>query len=101
VGLEISARVTLTFEVIKGRRIAWPRIESPDAVMVVGSAKPMEDAARIAYVELVLWMEEEFGFSRWEAYELLTQVGGLYVGNMVDTIYSLVASIAKKYLKRS
>ena len=101
VGLEITAKVTLTFEVIKGKRIAWPRIESPDAIMVVGSAKPMEDAARIAYLELVLWMEEEFGFSRWEAYELLTQVGGLYVGNMVDTTYSLVASIAKKYLKRS
>jgi amidase len=100
VGLEISAKVTLSFEVIKGKRISWPRIESPDAVMVVGSAKPMEDAARIAYVELVLWMEKEFGFSRWEAYELLTQVGSLYVGNMVDTTYSLVASIAKSYLKR-
>jgi amidase len=101
VGLEITARVTLAFEVIKGKRIAWPRIESPDAIMVVGSAKPMEDAARIAYLELVLWMEEEFGFSRWEAYELLTQVGGLYVGNMVDTTYSLVASIDRKYLKRA
>ena len=101
VGLEISSKVTVIFDVIKGKRIEWPRIESAKAIMVVGSAKPMEDAARIAYVELVLWMEEEFGFSRWEAYELLSQVGGLYVGNMVDTTYSLVASIAKSYLKRS
>ena len=59
----------------------------------------MEDAARIAYAELILWLEQDFRFSRWEAYELLTQVGGLYVGNMVDTTYSVVASIAKKYLK--
>ena len=29
---------------------------------------------------------------------LLTQAGGLYVGNMVDTTYSLVASIEKAYL---
>jgi acetamidase/formamidase len=100
VGLEISAEVTLVFEVLKGKSITWPRIESPDALMVVGSAKPMEDAARIAYGDLVFWMENEFGFTRWQAYELLTQVGGLYVGNMVDTTYSLVASIAKKYLKR-
>jgi len=100
VGLEISAKVTLVFELLKAKSITWPRIESPDALMVVGSAKPMEDAARIAYVELILWMEAEFGFTRWEAYELLTQVGGLYVGNMVDTTYSLVASIGKKYLKR-
>jgi amidase len=31
---------------------------------------------------------------------LLTQAGGLYVGNMVDTTYSLVAAIEKKHLSR-
>ena len=35
------------------------------------------------------------------AYQLLTQAGGLYVANMVDTTYSLVASVAKKHLSRS
>src|SRR5919112_3059738 len=30
VALEITARVTLTFDLIKQRPIAWPRIESPD-----------------------------------------------------------------------
>lgn len=101
VALEIAAKVTLVFDVIKGKKIDWPRIESDDSIMVVCSARPMEDAARISYTELILWMEQDFGFSRWEAYELLTQVGGLYVGNMVDTVYSLVASIAKRYLQRS
>ena len=88
------------FGVEKGKRIGWPRIVSDEALMVVGSAKPMEDAARIAYTELVLWMEEEFGFTRWEAYQLLGQVGGLYVANMVNPLYPLVASIDKRYLKR-
>jgi hypothetical protein len=64
--------------------------------MAVGSARPMEDAARIAYAELVVWLEE-LGWDRWEAYEALTQVGKLYVGNMVDTYYSLVAKIEKRY----
>jgi acetamidase/formamidase len=99
VALEIPAKVTVVFQVLKGRTIGWPRIESADRLMVCGSARPMEDAARISYAELILWMED-YGFSRWEAYELLTQVGGLYVGNMVDTVYTLVASIGKDYLKR-
>jgi amidase len=99
VALEITAKVTLIFGVIKEKKIEWPRIESNQAIMVCGSAKPMEDAARIACAELILWIQE-LGFSRWEAYELLTQVGGLYVGNMVDTAYTLVASIQKNYLKR-
>jgi acetamidase/formamidase len=101
VALEITARVTVVFDVIKGKPIQWPRIESPDEIMVVGSARPMEDAARIANTELVLWLESDYGMDRWNAYQLLTQAGGLYVGNMVDTTYSLVAGIKKRYLGRS
>lgn len=41
------------FEVIKGKALEWPRIESPEEYMVVGSARPMEDAARIAYAGLI------------------------------------------------
>lgn len=100
VALEITSKVTVEFDVIKGRAIEWPRIESRDELMVVGSARPMEDAARIANTELVLWLEDDYGFDRWDAYQLLTQAGGLYVGNMVDTTYSLVASIDKRYLRR-
>jgi amidase len=96
VALEITARVRVRFELIKQKPIGWPRIESPDELMTVGSARPMEDAARIAYAELVGWLVE-LGWDRWEAYQALTQAGSLYVGNMVDTNYSLVAKIAKRY----
>jgi amidase len=101
VAMEITSKVTVVFEVIKQRAIEWPRIESDEAIMVVGSARPMEDAARIANTELILWLEHEYGYDRWDAYQLLTQAGGLYVGNMVDTTYSLVASVDKKHLGRS
>lgn len=97
VALEITAKATLKFDLIKHKRLEWPRIESQDAYMAVGSARPMEDAARIAYGELITWMTE-MGWDRWEAYQALTQIGGLYVGNMVDTTYSLVARIAKQYV---
>lgn len=98
VALEISGKLTATFELVKRHPITWPRIESPDEIMTVGSARPMEDAARIAYTQLVRWLEDEYGFDRWDAYQLITQGGSLYVGNMVDTYYSLVAKLAKSYL---
>ena len=100
VAMEITSKVTVVFDVIKDKAIEWPRIESDEAIMVVGSARPMEDAARIANTELILWLEHEYGYDRWDAYQLLTQAGGLYVGNMVDTTYSLVASVDKKHLGR-
>ncbi len=61
----------------------------------------MEDAARIACSELVRWLSADYGFELFDAYQFLIQAGELYVGNMVDTTYSLVASIDKKYLTRS
>ena len=100
VALEITSKATFVFEVLKKRPLSWPRIESPNRIMAVGSARPMEDAARIAYAELVTWLEESYGWSRLDAYQLLTQAGELYVGNMVDTTYSLVASISKRYIDR-
>jgi amidase len=78
----------------------WPRIASDNAIMVVVSARPMEVTARIGNTELVLWLEQEYCYDRWDAYQLLTQAGGLYVGNMADTTYSLVASVDKKYVQR-
>jgi acetamidase/formamidase len=100
VALEITSRVTVVFDVIKGKPILWPRIESPERLMTVGSARPMEDAARIAYAELALWLADGYGWTVPNAYQLLTQAGGLYVGNMVDTTYSLVASVEKRLATR-
>lgn len=95
VALELAARVTLRFELIKHKAIKWPRIESPEEIMVVGSAKPMEDASRIAYAELLDWMVE-LGWDKLDAYQALTQDGKLYCANMVDTNYSMVAKVSKK-----
>lgn len=96
--LEIAGKLTVKFRVIKNKKIRWPRIENSEYIMVVGSAKPMEDAARIAYCELVKWMCSEYGWEELDAYNVLSQAGEMYVGNMVDTNYSLVAKIHKKYL---
>jgi acetamidase/formamidase len=101
VACEMTARVRLRVDLERGRAIAWPRIESPTELMAVGSARPMEDAARIAWVELIRWLAEDYGFEPLEAYQLLTQAGRMRVGNMVDPQYSLVAKLDKRYLPRA
>lgn len=98
VALEITGKITLSFALIKQKPLEWPRIESPTEIMTVGSARPMEDAAKIAFTQMVAWLEADYGFDRWDAYQLISQAGKLYVGNMVDTYYSLVAKISKTHL---
>jgi acetamidase/formamidase len=67
-------------------------------VMAIGSARPLEDATRIAYHELVLWMEAEYGYNKWDALMMLSQCGKVRLGNFVDPKYTVGAGISKTYL---
>lgn len=98
VAAEMSARVTLRFELISRRRIGWPRIETSEYLMAVGSARPLEDAARIAWKELIAWLGEDEELDPLEAYQLLGLAGEMRLGNMVDPNYTMVAKIAKRWL---
>jgi amidase len=99
-GLETTMEVVLQLDLIKGKPIDWPRIEDNDYIMVAGSARPLIDAFRLAHVELVEWLEQEYGFDRWEAYQVLSQVAVSTVANIVDPLYTVVAKFPKKYLPR-
>ena len=98
VATEIPTRGVLTVEVISGRAIATPRVESEDYIMTVGSVRPMEDAARIAFYELVMWLESDYGLERLTAYQLCSQVARVRLANMVDVLYPVVAKFPKRYL---
>jgi amidase len=97
-GVEIASKTTIHVDLIKDWQISWPRLENEELIMAIGSARPLEDATRIAYRELVLWMEREYGYERWDAYMLLGQCGIVRLGNFVDPKYSVGAAIRKIHL---
>jgi len=97
-GLETSMDVELRIDLIKGKTIDWPRLEDDEFIMVAGSARPLIDAFRLAHVELIEWLETEYGFGRWDAYLLVGQLGESSVANIVDPIYTVVAKFPKEYL---
>ena len=74
-GLETSMDVVLRLDLIKGKPIDWPRLITEDHLMVAGSARPLIDAFRLAHVELIEWLVEDYGFDRWDAYALMGQLG--------------------------
>ena len=77
---------------------AWPRLEDDTFLMTTGSARPLEDAFRIAHTELVRWVAELTGLSVMDAYQLVSQTVLTPVANVVDTNYTVVAKLAKRYL---
>jgi len=98
VAVEYPSLTTIQVDLIKGWTLPWPRLETAEVLMAIGSARPLEDATRIAYRELVLWMEQDYGFDRWDAYMLLSQCGKVRLGNFVDPKYTVGAAINKPYL---
>jgi amidase len=96
--IEVPLRVRLQVDLIKGKRIAWPRFENDSTIMAVGAYRPLDDALRIAFTELVSWIHTDYGLSALDAYELLSKTAKIHLVEMVDPNYVVVAAVDKRYL---
>jgi amidase len=96
--IEVPLHVRLRVTVIKGRRIDWPRFENHNEIMAAGIYRPVDDALRIAFTQLVEWIHNDYGLSELDAYELLSEVAAIHLTEMVDPNYVVIAKIDKKYL---
>ena len=98
--IEVPLRARLEVRVIKGQKIEWPRFENQNSIMAVGITRPLDDALRVAFTQLIAWIHQDYGLSELDAYELLSKVATIHLDEMVDPNYVIVASIDKKYLPR-
>ena len=96
--IEVPLRVRLQVNLVKHHKISWPRFETDTAVMTVGAYRPLDDALRIAFSELVSWIHSDYGLSDLDAYELLSKVARIHLAEMVDPNYVVIASVEKKFL---
>ena len=95
VAVECAMDTVLIVDLVKGVSTPWPRLESDEFLMTTGSTKPLEDAFRIAQVQMVRWVAELTGQSELDAYQLVSQTCLSPVANVVDTVYTMVAKVPK------
>lgn len=98
--IETPFNVTFTVDLIKGKRIAWPRLENDRYIMSIGSTRPLMDALRLACTDMVDWLMQDYGYDKLDAYELLGQAAMIKVSNVVDPQYSVACAVDKKYLPK-
>ncbi len=98
VAAECAMDTVVIVDLIKGVPCPWPRLESDTHLVSTGSARPLEDAFRIAQVDLVQWLESEFGLHTLDAYQLVSQAVESPLANVVDTNYTSVAKLRKQWL---
>jgi acetamidase/formamidase len=96
--IEVPMKARLQVDLVKGKHTNWPRFEDEKEIMAAGIYRPVDDAVRIAFTELVAWIHADYGLSELDTYELLSKVGKIHLTEMVDPNYVVVASIEKKYL---
>ncbi|MFM8286237.1 MAG: acetamidase/formamidase family protein [Planctomycetaceae bacterium] len=80
-GLEMAAITTLSVSVLKTRSPAGLRLETPAFLMTIATQATHERAMAEAFARLILWLEAEQGWPRWEAYDLLTHVARVSIGH--------------------
>lgn len=98
-GIEASGRVQVRCELSpRPASMVWPRLINETHLMTVALARPAEDAFRHALEAMILWLEEEHGFRRGEAYLFLGQVLEARCTQFVNPTFTYLAKVPRRYL---
>lgn len=96
--IETSLDVEFSVDLVKGKKINWPRLETQDYIMVLGSSRALNEALQHATTELMRWLMDSYGFDERGASLLLGQGMEYDISNVVDPEFTIVAKMRKRYL---
>jgi len=96
--VEGAMNVDLIVDLVKGVPTPIPRIENSREVMFIGSGRPLEDAARVAYKAMVGWVREHAGLSELDAYQFVAQSVRAPIIQLVDPEYTVLVKLDRSLL---
>ena len=116
-GVETSLDVEFSVEVVKKKEwphssvarpstvvgefeMKWPRIESSEYLMTVGSGTTLLQALQHATLELHHWLDDDFGLSERAVNIFVGQAIEYEVATVGDAAFTVVAKVRKSYLPR-
>jgi acetamidase/formamidase len=87
-------------ELIKGKAIGMPRVESPTQIMTLGQAGSLDDALRAATAGMAHWLQKEYGLSLSDSAIVLGSAVQYSVANLAGRSVGVAAKINKSLLPR-
>ena len=97
--VEGAFNTTLSIDLADGDdAFDWPRLETETHIGVIGCARPLDDAARIAVAGLVRWVAVRTGLDLMDAHQLVSQTCALRIGNVVNPAFTVLCSVPKSVL---
>jgi amidase len=88
-GIDICADVTVRLDVLEGRSIQRPIIETEKAYVVTSNASNFNEASRIATEEMIRLLQKGLGVDRLEAFWLIGAAGNLMISQACNSSIDL------------
>jgi amidase len=98
-GVECSAWVTIRLDLIRQQSIPRPRIETSEQWMCVASAEGLENAIKLALQDMVDWLQANHHLKAEEAYVLVSLVGDVRIGQIVDPMVTVRVTLPKQIFR--
>ena len=98
-GLETSMEVEFRVDVIHGKNISSPRVESDTQIMVLGQAGSLDDALRAATAGMIQWLQQDYGLTVSECAQVMGSSVHYVVANLAGRSVGLAAKLDKSVLR--
>jgi amidase len=97
--LETSMEVELTVDVIPGKNIMGPRVQSATHIMAMGLAGSLDDAFRMATASMAQWLTDDYKLTPSEVAQVLGTSAEYKVSEVADRNAGVVLKIDKERLR--
>ncbi|HTV08581.1 MAG TPA: acetamidase/formamidase family protein [Candidatus Aquilonibacter sp.] len=98
--LETSMDVTVQVDVIQGKHLNGPRVETADALIAMGLGGDLEDALRGATSNMADWLQDEYKLTASEQAEFLGVASEFHISEVADRNAGIVLKIKKADLAK-
>ncbi len=99
-GVEIAGEVTFSVDIIQGRPLPLPFLETPDVVATIYSAVTTDEAVRGAVHHMAKFLTEQIGLNINDAGMLMSIAGNLKFCQVVDPLKTVRMEFPKNILKK-
>jgi len=97
--LETSMDVEFTVDVIPGKRVRGPRVESATHIMAMGLSGSLDDAMREATANMAQWLASDYNLTPSEVAQVLGTAAEYKVSEVADRNAGIVLKLNKERLK--
>ena len=98
--LETSMDVTVRVDVLQGKHMNGPRVETADTLIAMGLGGTLEDALRGATANMADWLQDEYKLTATEQAEFLGVASEYHISEVADRNAGIVLKIKKRDLAK-